>query len=415
MNLSGSRIVFVCPSQESLGEALNASRTATQLVSSLGVQATLIVRSSHRDRLRDPRYALCEIPPRTTDARDWLRRTIDEIDADVVVLADHENTALERTPFDNDTVYACGRPVIAMDSLQFAGRREPLTCALAQTPGARPLRRWWPREFFVPPLPPDVPVVTPVPVAGAISSSHPFAVYRGAPAALLSAADVRARLSVAKGSRLVVVARSGWAATAYEQMSRGRHPSAHFRTLRARRLSRVLDNIGEDVTLVELGAPPRVPVDPRVVTAAGDWSRPDRFWSLLAAADLFLTDNLTSGAAAQAACVGTPLVCLINSAPYVGDPGDPIDAAMDEAYPGWGFPYLVHPFGWVHELERLRTGNPFLDAVPLAEAYDDGDVARTIAGQLGSQPDLSPTRALTALLPHLPSAADVFTRVAADL
>lgn len=405
MNLDGRSVLFVCPSRASFGEAHNATRAALSLQAELGAEVAVIARDTHSRRLANLGVNSVEVPIRAADGRQWLQDAISSIAPDLIVVADHENCAIERTPFDNGTIYDSGVPVVVFDSLQLSGRTKPLKCAIATVSGAKALRRWWPPDTVVPEVPASVPVLTPVPVASTSTAVRPFAVYHSAPQSSIAPEKVRSMLGVGNGERLVVLAQSAWAIGAYHQLSRGRSSQERYGSIRARRLTRAFARVDLPMKILDVSVPQSSPHSLSSVATEFDWTLPTAFTSLLAAADLFVTDNLVSGAAAQAALLGTAILCLVNSSHYEGVPGDPLDEAMNRNFAGWGFPYLVNPFGWHEELAELRRGNAYVSAIPLAEAYDSEDVVAALARQLHEDRDLAPTTVLAELLPRLPSPA----------
>lgn len=415
VNLEGGRVLFVCPSRASFGETHNAARAALSLRNELSVEPTVIARDTHVDRLSNLGVTALTAPVRATDSRQWLRDAIVGLSPDLIVLADHENAYIERTPFDNETLYTSGPPVIVFDSLQLAGSTRPLRNAIANVRGSEVIRRWWPSETVVPPIPVDIPILTPVPVANPVSSARPFALYTRAPETAITPREVRSALGISDHERLIVLSQSAWAAGAYDQLSRGRRPDERYGSIRARRLSRAIHQLAAPVAVLDIGTPAFSPHSLSTVTSKIDWRLPTAFTSLLRAADLFVTDNVTSGAAAQAAMLGTAILCLVNSTPYDGDPLDPLDEAMNRNFPGWGFPYLVNPLGWHDELITLRTQNAYVSSIPLAEVYDTASVVAALDHQLDASRDLSATTALEEILPLLPSPAAAIADAARSL
>lgn len=417
MRLEGLRIAFICPSRFSLGETYNALRIAAQLVKDADVAPFFVVSKENEWYGAEYGFPIFALPQHRSDNGAWLGLLLSGLKPDLLVIADHSNLALERTSLNFTALRSIGIPLVAVDSLQFAPGPRTVSYSITRMRGAQGgLRKWFPPTLEIPALPPDVSVVTPSPVASLSSAFAPFALYEAPPTVTTPPSEIRERLAVPSGSLLVVAAQSGWASSAFEHLSLGRTPRGHYNALRTERLVRALEETGRPVTLVGIGG--------KVLSASASAQTTLRalpplsgqsFTDLLAAADLYMTDNLISGAMAQAALLGTPVLALTNPSEHIPRDDDPLDTEMAHAYPGFGFPYLVNPFGWQKELEPVLRDNPYLSAVPQAPVYSRNTLSAAIDHQLSEVPDLSPTRALQGMLSQLPTATHTLASTVANV
>ncbi len=409
--MTGARIVlFVCPSRFSIGELYNAVRIGESLAADLHVRPVFVVTDSYAGYAAGSGLEEYVFPSRTADNRAWLRSLVDHVGPHTVVIADHQNLALERVSIDVACVYGLPAHIVVLDSLQFAPGPRTVSFGIAGVQGAERVRRWLPPRITIPAVPGDCVTLTPVPVASPADAESAVSVYTEPPQIDEARSGIFHDLGIESDRRLVVSAQSSWAAMGFDQISRA-NSRGRYAELRRRRILEALSDAGDRTVLVEIGAV-GVPSD-SAIAGVRAVSVPNlgrqAFTDLLAAADLYLTDNLISGAMAQAATIGTPVLALVNAGPRSG--GTAVDRQMDELYPGWDFPYIVNPFGWVDELGPVLDRNPYLEAVPTAEFYHPVALREAISTQLSEGADRSATTALAELRLRVPSPASAFAPV----
>lgn len=377
------RIRFVAPSAWSIGELANAVELAQRLPE--GVAADFLVSSKHLDYARAAGVD-ARVLPRGHAAAAAVREAVAEPGLDGVVLADHHLLGLERTGLALDDLRG-GAPLVALDSLAFGAGPTTLELAVSRGSDDPMLRRFFPPVVQLAAVPDDVPLLRPVPVAGsgrdagAGRAAAPFDLYGPEGPLRGRAVDreaVRARLGVEPGRALVVIAMSNWASTAMTRPGLGGpNPERDdYLRLRFEWWHELLRRLDRPVALVGVSAEAfeaeHDGARADVRTIATGFLPLDRFTELLAAADLYLTDNLTSGAMARAALLGAPVVALTREGPAETDDAFARDwrARMRERFPRAGFDYLVNPFGWIDELRPLLADNPYLAAVPRIHVDD---------------------------------------------
>lgn len=395
-----------------MGELQNALRLALLLRRDAGTTATFVIAAEFIGSAASVGFSERVVPGRVVSGSRWFRAVVEDIKPSLIILADHANLALERTSFVATDVYDTGIPTLALDSLQFAPGPREVTFAISAMPESARMRRWLPERVTVPEVPADVPVATPVPVASPRCAINPFGVYEPGGPSHPSTTDWRDRLGVETSGKLVLSAQSGWAAQMFDLMSRGRGNTASYSELRLRRITRSLQVVSPRAVIVEVGGRHQGDFNGIRVVSVPKLD-PREFTGLLAAADLFLNDNLISGALAQASLLGIPSLTLVNSRRYYPTPGDELDAKMSSSFTDWGFPFVVNPLGWVEELEPVLEQNPYLAGLVRAEIYQRSNLEARFAQQLSARPDLTAAEELAATLQTLPRAVDVFANLVA--
>jgi CheY-like chemotaxis protein len=397
MSRRHAEIVFVCPGRYSVGELYNAIVMSRSLQAA-GMTTTFIV----TEQLAGYASASgADIVVRS------LRRgrgpeavaTVEQLNADLAIVADYHLPFLEPGAADIQSLISHRVPTVMLDSLGFGLRGAEVSNSLASLPAAEALHRWFSPTTHIPrAVDPDA-LLHPVPV-GAPHAPNAFALYDSIPGVRARATTVRERYGIATGRALVVVAQSAWAATGFTQLGRSRRHqlSRSYDDLRTDWILHCLSLVGVPVTVVGVRREQAARSQyPNVSLVHTPFLGLDDFSDLLTAADLYLTDNLLSAAMARAAMIGTPCLALVHEAQTVAEPTTEFEASwhaqMTALFPGYDFPYLVNPFGWISEVGAMMPGNPYLQAVPRVDVFDAQAVAHAVRLQLSS-PDQGPTAVL---------------------
>jgi hypothetical protein len=391
-------ILFVCPGRYSVGELYNA------LVMSRSLQAAGM---STRFIVTEKLAAYAEASGADVVVRSLRRNrgsevaaTIDELNPDLAILADYHLPFLEPGAAGIQSLVSPGVPTVMLDSLGFGVAGRDVTNALASLPGAEALHRWFTPTTRIPPAADAQALLHPVPVA-ATNAQNAFALYDSIPGVRARAATVRQRYGVEPGRALIVVAQSAWAATGFTQLGRTRRRqlSASYDELRIDWMLYCLSLLGAPVTVVGVRRDAAAYVEyPNVSLVHAPFLGLDDFSDLLSAADLYITDNILSAAMARAAMIGTPCLALVHEREGLAQPTTEFEARwhseMAALFPGYDFPYLVNPFGWIAEVGAMMPGNPYLQTVPRVDVFDPRAVADAVQRQLSDSPDLRPTAVL---------------------
>jgi hypothetical protein len=408
-------LVFFCPGKFSFGELQNVITVARQFPP--GDPVEFLVAEQYLDIVRRSGVEANAVPqgPGNREATMSLLRDMRPL---AVVVADHHLLALERGNVSAQQLMDLGCPVIAMDSLCLGPGASTLTMALARQPGTAPIHRWFPPETAIPALPADITLMRAVPVAGLGRPADSFNLYGEGLRPARTKAEVFSSLGISSMRSLVVAAQSGWATSAYGLLGRvSRNADTDtYRSLKDRWAAEMFSRTGRPVTVLELSSSTRkATVHDNVEFLPCPYLPMDDFADILGAADLYVTDNVTSGAMAKAATLGTPVLALVNQ--HNERSGDPFSAGwlaeMEAKFPGFGVRFLVNPFGWAEELAPLLYRNDYMAALPKAEIYNLDACVAAVQELLG-QRDGPATLALNRQVAGLPTAAALIRERVSD-
>jgi hypothetical protein len=378
-------LAFVCPGKFSFGELQNAITIAKQLPAD--IRPEFLVADQYLGLVQRSGISARSISG-SPGNRNAALTALQELDPAGVVVADHHLFALERTTFSLESVLLLDRPAVALDSLCLGPSASTMRMALSQQPAMEPIHRWFPPETEVPELPGGMTMMRPVPVAGLSRPEDSFDLYGKGLRPKRTREDVFHRLGISGDRSLVVAAQSNWATSAYGllgRVSKTANPET-YQGLRNRWSAEMFSRVGRPVTVLEVSSRATAATHHGDVEFLSCPYQPlDDFVDILAAADLYITDNLTSGAMAKAAALGTATLALVNESNDRSD--DPFSKAwfaeMESNFPGFDVRFLVNPFGWTDELAPLLADNPYLAALPKAEIYDLQASAEAIREHLG--------------------------------
>jgi hypothetical protein len=407
-------IVFVCPGRYSVGELYNA------LVMSRSLQAagmsTRFIVTEKLGPYAEASGADVVVRSLRRNRGSEVATTIDELNPDLAVLADYHLPFLEPGAAGIQSLVSPSVPSVMLDSLGFGTTGREVTNALASLPGAEALHRWFTPTTHIPRVADAQALLHPVPVA-APDAPNAFALYDSIPGVRARPATVRQRYGVEPGRALIVVAQSAWAATGFTQLGRTRRRqlSASYDELRIDWMLYCLSLLGIPVTVIGVRRDAAAYVEyPNVSLVHAPFLGLDDFSDLLGAADLYITDNILSAAMGRAAMIGTPCLALVHEHEFIAEPASEFEhkwhSEMAALFPGYDFPYLVNPFGWISEVGAMMPGNPYLQAVPRVDVFDPRAVSDAVRRQLSADPDLRPTPVLRDRGEARASPADVVRR-----
>lgn len=383
---AGRPVAFLCPGKFSFGELQNAITVARQLPPD--VPAEFLVSKQYLGLVQRSGAAARAIPG-GPGSEDSVLGMLKDLDPAGVVVADHHLFALERAPFPLETVLRVARPVVALDSLCLGPTASKMQMALSRQPAMQPIHRWFPPETEVPALPAEMGLIRPVPVAGLSRPDDSFDLYGDHLEPRRTKDDVFRALGISGDRSLVVSAQSSWAASAYGLLGRVSRTADvdTYRNLRNRWSVEMFSRVGSPITVLEVSSGAIAQTHHAGVDFLSiPYQAMDDFVDILAAADLYITDNLTSGALAKAAALGTATLALVNERNDRSTDSFSTEwlALMETHFPGFGVRFLVNPFGWADELVPLLDANEYLAALPRVEIFDLDACAAAIREHLGT-------------------------------
>jgi len=402
-------IKVIAPSSFSMGELANAM-TALAPMKEMW-QICFLVSRKNIAYVHSAGFSARALPT-GRNAPVMIRQEVSAPEVAGVIIADHHLFGLEHFSFSLDD--ACsGAPTLAFDSLCFGHGPVHLEMAVGKCEYTKAMRHWFPPSVNLPQSLDTLPLLRPVPVAGITRPEWCFKLFSQSKQLTMDNLKVKQCLGVESGRKLVVIGLSAWASMAMLQPGIGVPNQQRTRYLeyRFRWLCELMRRIGAPIALLGI-TPESIEVDNSGIQFIDhDYLSLDAFTQVLAAADLYISDNLTSGAMARAAALGTPVMAFVNQRNEWDNSDFTNDwrKEMDRNYSGFDFQYLVHPFGWAKELAPLLANNAYLAALPRAEAYDL-DAQASLARELIDNHD---TRCLDALLLQtrdLPSGPEIITK-----
>ena len=412
-----AEIVFVCPGRYSIGELYNAIVMSRSLEAA-GMTTRFIVTEQLADYATASGADVIVRSMRRNRGADVID-TIEQLSPDLAVLADHHLPFLEPGAAGIQNLVSPLVPTVMLDSLGFGLSGAEVTNTLAGLPGAEALRRWFTPTTSIPRAGNPQALLHPVPVATPDAPGS-FSLYDSVPEMGADRQATRERYGVAPERALVVVAQSAWAATGFTQLgrTRGRQLGRSYDDLRIDWILHCLSLVGVDLTVVGVRRDAAArDLHPNVSLVHTPFLGLDDFSDLLGAADLYVTDNILSAAMARAAVMGTPCLALVHERDGVAEPTDEFEAnwhaEMLSLFPGYDFPYLVNPFGWISEVGAMMPGNPYLQSVPRVDVFDSRAVSRAVRRQLSTSADMRPTHVLRDPAAARASPVDVVRRALA--
>jgi len=402
------RVLFLCPARYSLGEVHNAVIAARQLQHA---EIFFCVTKPFESYVCSAGFPTA-LWPTGIDALRVVRDQMEAFAPDLVIVADHHVLGIER----NNTVTFASlaelvrAPMVTFDSLLFARSVARLQTSVADLVPEAGLDRWFPETIELPEVPEGVGILRPAPVA---CSRHAgaFALYTDAPKHC-GRELVRAEIGCRQDEVMVVLAQSAWARLAFDLVARLNRRSLQpgFHALLVEWLGEAFRRLGRPTRIVMIGGQDGPDPNPLVAVTRLPTCSNDRFTDIVSAADLYLTDNVTSAGMARAVRCGTPGAALVNIDSRRST--DEFSARwfdrVGARFPGFDFPFVVNPFGWRDELAPLLADNPYFAALPTASIFDMDDVVRTVSAGLG-QRDGPATQALIADQAKLPSFEQALT------
>ena len=379
-------VAFLCPGKFSFGELQNAITIARQLPPDM--PSEFLVSEQYLGLAQRSGVSARSIPTGPGSGEKVLE-LLKGLNPAGVVVADHHLFALERAHFPFETVLRAGSPVVALDSLCLGPAASRMQMALSRQPAMKPIHRWFPPETDIPALPAEVGVIRPVPVAGLSRPEDSFDLYGGGLKPRRTKEEVFGALGISGDRCLVVSAQSNWATNAYGLLGRVSRTadSDTYRNLRSLWSAEMFSRVGRPITVLEVSSGGAAQTRRNGVEFLSiPYQAMDDFVDILAAADLYITDNLTSGALAKAAALGTATLALVNE--RNDRSADPFStewlARMETHFPGFDVRFLVNPFGWADELAPLLAENEYLAALPTAEIFDLDACAAAIREHIGT-------------------------------
>jgi hypothetical protein len=389
--MASPNVVFLTGRAKSLGESYTALQMARDL-RACGWSTTFLAFEFAASFLRDQGVPVVEL----SDDRAHNRRALQSAspaETRMMITVDYYLLrSADAAPFwDSRWLDEFGRPVATLDHLGFHPGASMLEIGFQRVATSH-----WstPKEVPIEELPPSIQtVLRPCPLhspsAGPDPRVRPFRLPPCAPPGPEAVAGARSRLGLSSDEKLVVLSMGSWVLQAANDL---RIP---YRETVVRLLAGELVDLRIPVRLAFVCAeePQRIErVGHLTVHYLGKLSFSETE-ALLSAADLVLSDNVTSSTISRAVLRQVPTAVFVNSAeasttdgalsieaPFlVSQAAREAIARMDAEAPGSVFPAWVYPLGWRRALEPLFRDNPYRSTTEWLELFDETTARESVA------------------------------------
>lgn len=229
----------------------------------------------------------------------------------------------------------------------------------------------------------------------------------------------RERLGLSAGAKVVLTTTATWQHTykAYPNV-------VAFVQLCTQLKERIFADLGPDTRLIAVGSASLFQGQAPSHVMQMSSVPPSEFQTLIQAADLFVSDNVTSTTLARAALSGVPALALYSSlrrdapghlkgAPHLAGPLRKAAEESEHLYP-----FRMFPVGWYHFLAPLLRANPFVDLMEHCEIFDTDRATGLIQELLGGGPHTERLQGKVAdyreRLEQLPPVSEILERLAAS-
>ncbi|MDY0409182.1 DUF6365 family protein [Virgibacillus soli] len=390
------KVLFIAPSQYSIGELHNAIYLAKQLVSE-GVQCHFLTSEKF---IHYTKHAGMEATSLTRQVKQ--RRVVDacvtHFQPNLIILADYHILEIEPPLVDLDHMIGFDIPIATIDSLCFATESPTLYNKLFEPTSHQKEKSRMKYETRIRKIPNEIKVIRTCPINHPVQAddniitvtlyTEPFSIDAQIKK------EIRSTFACKDEDKLIMLSKAAWA-NMYVKMRRleaGVHMDSSYS----------YENIIQKFMVNYLGVkelPSKVvivgiaPEDNFIHSTENDriQFKPMPFLDLAAyeellfSCDLFITDNITSCSMAKAIFGYVPVLSLQNSQLTTNEQGEvsiphhwevnrksfiPIMEKWQTILSTKVYPFITFPNGWVKELAPLLTDNPWMEVVETAEIFN---------------------------------------------
>lgn len=390
------KVLFIAPSQYSIGELHNAIYLARQLLQH-GVSCHFLTSTKFSDYARQ---AGMVVTPLTRQVKQTMvvDACIRSFQPNIVILADYHILEIESQLVDLNHIVSLDIPVATIDSLSFATQSMTLYNELFRHGSNGKGKSRMEYETKLRKAPESMRIIRTCPI------NHPRQEDENiVPVTLYTEAfsidsevrrKVRADLGCSDEDKLIMLSKAAWA-NFFVKMRRiesGIHMNKKY-SYEHMIQQLMLSYLGEKelpskVIIVGIGPEDNymaIQHQKQIQFKAMPFLNLDEYEQLLFSCDLFITDNITSCSMAKAVFGYVPVLSLMNSQLQSNEQGDvhipdswekyrnqlePIIEQWQSVLATGIYPFITFPNGWVDELSPLLTDNPWLEAIQTAEIFD---------------------------------------------
>ncbi|MGX4668276.1 DUF6365 family protein [Cerasibacillus sp. JNUCC 74] len=405
------KVLFIAPSQFSIGELHNAIYLSRQLKVH-GIESHFLTSQNYID------YALrsgVNATPlkKTTLQTKSIKETVGEFQPDLTVIADYHILDLESPLIDLDYVLELGVPVATIDSLCFGNQSRVLRNRLFDQVQSKRSRFGNKPKVNLREIPESVKVIRTCPINNPSISTNriqPVTLYKESFTIAWEKREMmRSRFGCEKPEdKLVMVSKAAWANLLVKmrlmESKLYMNPTYGYEYFVQELIKQYLGVKEFPSKVIVVGIAPKnsfvnQDTDSKVHFVTMPFMHLDEYEDLLFSCDLFITDNITSCSMAKAIFGFVPVLSLVNTKVTTGKDGLPLipdnlknKTQLNEilkrwlkVMPGGIYPFLTFPNGWVEELQSLLTENPLIDVIETSEIFDINETGSKIHQLLYSE------------------------------
>ncbi|WP_075618276.1 DUF6365 family protein [Paenisporosarcina indica] len=390
------KVLFIAPSQFSIGELHNAIYLSRQLESN-GIKTHFLTSKNHID------YALnsgVEATPlkKNTMQTTAIKELVDEFKPNAIIVADYHNLDLESPLIDLDYVMNLGIPTATIDSLHLGVDAKVLTNQLFHEASTEKSRIGSKAKVLLREIPESMKVIRTCPINDPRIKNEriqPVTLYKE-PFYIEETVkeSMRTRFGcTSPQDKLVMVSKAAWASLFVKmrlmeaKLYTNKNYSYEFFIQQLIECYLEVHELPSKVIIVGI-APEnsfiRNAENSMIEFVGMPFMNLDEYEDLLFSCDLFITDNITSCSMAKALFGYVPVLSLVNTKVYTDEHGETVFPDEWEEHEGrasilekWTkvlptgiYPFLTFPNGWVEELKPLLTNNPLMEAIDVSEIFN---------------------------------------------
>ena len=396
------KVLFIAPSQFSIGELHNAIYLSKQLESN-GVKTHFLTSKNHIDYALNSGVNATPLKKNTMQTAP-IKDFVDHYKPDAIIIADYHNLDLESPLIDLEYVTKLGIPIATIDSLCFGVDSKILNNQLFN--GTANKRQSNKAKVLLREVPKSMKVIRTCPINDPRKRSEriqpvtlykqPFTIEAGVKE------NMRARFGcVSKQDKLVMVSKAAWA-NLYVKMrlmetKMYMNSNYSYESFIQELIEGYLGVKELPSRVVIVGIAPdnsyiKDTENAKIQFVPMPFMNLNEYEELLFSCDLFITDNITSCSMAKALFGYVPVLSLVNTEINTDENGelkfpegweynDQLTSILQKwtkVLPKGVYPFLTFPNGWVEELKDLLTNNPLLDAIDTSEIFNISETGQLI-------------------------------------
>lgn len=386
-------VLFIAPSQFSIGELHNAVTLAKQLEEG-GIKTFFLTSQNHIDYVINAKMKAKALPRKTLQSH-IVQETAETIKAKAIIIADYHNLDIESPLIDLDKILELNIPVATIDSLSFGPNEKILKNQLfAHSSKKKAAQK---QQNIVRSVPNQMKIIRTCPVNNPNLRDErifPVSLY---PQDLKINKQVREKTRrkyqcLYNEDKLIMLSKSAWANLLVKMklMETGSHMKSTYNyeffiqellteylSVKAIKSKIVIVGVSPDNNFIPINLNEKVTFIPLPFLDLEDYD------DLLLSCDLFVTDNITSATMAKSLVGSVPVLSLINTKVFLDEQKRPVLPSswkqpnllkiMDKwlkVLPDGIYPFITFPNGWINELKDLFDKNPILEVLETVEIFD---------------------------------------------